>query len=58
MKVEGAPDGDLTVTVSIGLAATTKVMLGDDLLKLADAALYRAKQNGRNQVMADPGALL
>ncbi|MBV5323813.1 MAG: diguanylate cyclase, partial [Rhodospirillaceae bacterium] len=58
MKVEGAPNGDLTVTVSIGLAATTKVMLGDDLLKLADAALYRAKQNGRNQVMADPSALL
>jgi two-component system cell cycle response regulator len=58
MKVEGAPEGDLTVTISIGLAATTKVMPGEDLLKLADAALYRAKQNGRNQVMADPSALL
>jgi two-component system cell cycle response regulator len=58
MKVEGAPDGELTVTVSIGLAATTKVIPGEDLLKVADAALYRAKQSGRNQVVADPSALL
>ncbi|MBL8708770.1 MAG: PleD family two-component system response regulator [Rhodospirillaceae bacterium] len=58
MKVEGAPNGELTVTVSVGLASTTKVMAGDDIIKLADAALYRAKQNGRNQVMADPSALL
>jgi two-component system cell cycle response regulator len=58
MKVDGAPNSELTVTVSIGLAATTKVIPGEELLKVADAALYRAKQNGRNQVIADPSALL
>ncbi|TDQ81449.1 response regulator receiver modulated diguanylate cyclase [Dongia mobilis] len=58
MKVDGAPNGELTVTVSIGLAATSRVMSGEELLKVADAALYRAKQSGRNRVMADPSAML
>jgi two-component system cell cycle response regulator len=58
MKVEGAPNGEITVTVSIGLAATSKVMSGEELLKIADAALYRAKQSGRNRVIADPSAML
>jgi two-component system cell cycle response regulator len=58
MDVADAPDGKLTVTVSIGLASTTMAMPGEELIKLADAALYRAKQGGRNQVCADPSALL
>jgi two-component system cell cycle response regulator len=58
MKVEGAPGGELTVTVSIGLAATTTAVPGVEIIKIADAALYRAKQNGRNQVMTDPAAML
>jgi two-component system cell cycle response regulator len=58
MDVAEAPDGKLTVTVSIGLASTTVAMPGEELIKLADAALYRAKQGGRNQVCADPSALL
>ena len=58
MKVDGAPDDGITVTVSIGLAATSKVMSGEELLKIADAALYRAKQGGRNRVVADPSAML
>jgi two-component system, cell cycle response regulator len=58
MDVADAPDGKLTVTVSIGLASTTVAMPGEELIKLADAALYRAKQGGRNQVCADPSALL
>ncbi len=53
-----APDGKLTVTVSIGVACTSVPMSGEELIKLADAALYRAKQGGRNQVCADPSALL
>jgi two-component system cell cycle response regulator len=58
MDVAEAPDGKLTVTVSIGLASTNTAMPGEELIKLADAALYRAKQAGRNQVCADPSALL
>jgi two-component system cell cycle response regulator len=58
MDVAEAPEGKLTVTVSIGLASTTTAMPGEELIKLADAALYRAKQGGRNQVCADPSALL
>ena len=58
MDVAEAPDGKLTVTVSIGVASTTAAMPGEELIKLADAALYRAKQGGRNQVCADPSALL
>jgi two-component system cell cycle response regulator len=58
MDVAEAPDGKLTVTVSIGVASTTVAMPGEELIKLADAALYRAKQGGRNQVCADPSALL
>ena len=58
MDVAEAPDGKLTVTVSIGVASTTVPMPGEELIKLADAALYRAKQGGRNQVCADPSALL
>ena len=58
MKVDGAQGDGITVTVSIGLAATSKVMSGEELLKIADAALYRAKQTGRNRVVADPSAML
>jgi two-component system cell cycle response regulator len=58
MDVTEAPDGKLTVTVSIGVASTTLAMPGEELIKLADAALYRAKEGGRNQVCADPSALL
>ena len=46
--------GSLDVTISIGLAALTTV---DDsaatILKRADQALYRAKRDGRNRVVAD-----
>ena len=47
-----APDGTLYpgVTISIGLAGHMEFDDRSSLVKSADAALYRAKQSGRNQV--------
>jgi two-component system, cell cycle response regulator len=43
----------LSVTVSLGVAVSTGgADSADKVLKRADEALYRAKQNGRNRVMA------
>jgi len=43
--------GDIPVTASFGIAANVgaKPLNSDELLVLADAALYRAKQQGRNR---------
>jgi two-component system cell cycle response regulator len=51
------PDGSpLSVTISIGVATSeTADEMADDLLERADAALYGAKNAGRNRVqLADP----
>ncbi len=46
--------GDLTVTVSIGLAYRTAADTDiESLLSRADKQLYRAKESGRNQVCGD-----
>ena len=45
------PGGPQQVTVSIGAAAWENGMSGTgDLMRAADAQLYRAKQDGRNRV--------
>ena len=40
----------ITVTVSVGLAASTQEMTSDGFFKQADLALYEAKNAGRNRV--------
>ena len=50
------PGRDLHVTVSIGAAALTPQMDGEALVAAADAAMYRAKQAGRNQVCGPEAA--
>ena len=59
LHVAGAPfrilggDEQLTVTISIGVATSRPGELQPDgLLKRADAAMYQAKQAGRNRVIA------
>jgi diguanylate cyclase (GGDEF)-like protein len=43
----------LAVTISIGLAASTEEASHDAVVALADFRLYRAKQTGRNRVVAE-----
>ncbi len=50
----GAASGPLSVTMSVGIASLQAAHEGpEDILKRADAALYRAKNDGRNRVVAD-----
>jgi diguanylate cyclase (GGDEF)-like protein len=46
------PAGEIRVTVSIGVAKYPAVAIAtpDDLVRAADQALYRAKEEGRNRV--------
>ncbi|MCP3900447.1 MAG: PAS domain S-box protein [Desulfobacteraceae bacterium] len=45
--------GKVGITISIGVTNTRKNETVDAMLTSADAALYRAKDNGRNQVVID-----
>src|SRR6476620_5618778 len=48
-------DGSRTieVTISVGISALAKDDTAANILKRADAALYRAKRDGRNRVVPD-----
>lgn len=54
--IELAEPADLKVTASIGIASLIKQYDEDfdKLYKAADSAVYESKENGRNQVTADP----
>lgn len=52
-----AASGTPRVTVSIGVAEAHAHLEGvEQVIRRADAALYRAKEAGRNQVVAAPAA--
>jgi len=46
--LDGKP---VAVTASLGVATSDMAAKGSDLIELADAALYRAKESGRNRVV-------
>lgn len=41
------------ITISIGISDTTQSMNFQEVMQQADAAMYKAKQNGRNQVQVN-----
>jgi two-component system cell cycle response regulator len=53
-----SPDGrEMSVTISVGVASYQWSMESADVLvEVVDAALYRAKDAGRNRVEVDPGS--
>lgn len=50
------PEQDVQFTVSIGVAGLLPEMDGEALVDAADAAMYRAKKAGKNQVCGPEGA--
>jgi two-component system cell cycle response regulator len=53
IKISRAP-GTINITISIGIAALEgSGDTAEALLRRADQALYSAKRNGRNRVVAD-----
>lgn len=50
-KLRAAVETKAGITIRLGVASYEESMAGsDELIRMADAALYRAKENGRNRV--------
>ncbi|WP_375275272.1 GGDEF domain-containing protein, partial [Methylorubrum thiocyanatum] len=56
LAVPAAGIGPGSITVSIGLAVSAGDRETEDLYRRADAALYEAKESGRNRTCCAPGA--
>ena len=54
IEVQGPGGATLSVTASFGVAVYPEARTSDELLTLADAALYRAKAEGKNRVSVAP----
>ena len=54
-RVFGDGERVFPLTLSIGVASLNDTESGNDMIARADAALYRAKQGGRNRVEEDNG---
>ncbi len=52
-RLQDSDSAGVPITVSIGLAFTSKDSSPDTLFRRADKALYRSKNDGRNRVTAD-----
>jgi two-component system cell cycle response regulator len=55
--IEVSPELSLPLTISIGVAAAKQADTAITLIKRADDALYRAKESGRNRVMAEDSSM-
>ena len=51
LKIELKDGRQISTTFSAGICVSSKAKNFDDLLSKADAALYLAKENGRDQIM-------
>jgi diguanylate cyclase (GGDEF)-like protein len=54
-RIVPAPDRSIQVTISVGVAGYTDLPAGsglEELIRQADAELYKAKRQGRNRVVA------